>query len=151
MRRIDPSIRLSAFAIDNLLMSALVLFTLIVPALAAGDSNAIRYGVLAVGVLGLLAYFALQWRGVARSGQSIGKRVMGLRVVKVGGDHASVWTILLLRNAVPVIVSAVPVLGQAFALANLAAGLREDGRCLHDHIAGTVVVRAPTRTSGTGS
>jgi uncharacterized RDD family membrane protein YckC len=145
VRRIDPTIRLGAFAIDNLLTSAIILFIAIVPALAAGDSDAIRYAVLALGVLGLLAYFALQWRGVARSGQSIGKRVMGLRVVKVGGDQASVWSILLLRNAVPWVVSALPVLGQVFALANLAAGLRDDGRCLHDHLAGTVVVRAPAR------
>ena len=145
VRRIDPTLRLGAVAIDGLLSSAPILFIMIVPALAAGDSNVIRYALLGVGVLGLLAYAVLQWRGVSRSGQSIGKRVMGLRVVRVSGGRASVWTILLLRNGVPMIVSAVPILGPLFALANLAAGLRSDGRCLHDHIAGTVVVRAAPR------
>ena len=39
-------------------------------------------------------------------------------------------------------ITAIPVAGGIFALADLLFIFREDRRCLHDHIAGTRVVRA---------
>jgi uncharacterized RDD family membrane protein YckC len=141
-RRVDPTRRLIAVAIDSLSLTGIFFFIAIVPGLLAGDSEIVRYALIGVGLLGLCVYSVVQWRGVARSGQSIGKRVMGLRLVRPDGSPVSVWTVVLLRNGVIMLVSAIPIIGGLFGLVNLAFGLRADGRCLHDHLAGTVVIHA---------
>jgi uncharacterized RDD family membrane protein YckC len=96
----------------------------------------------AVGVLGVAGY---QLYLCASTGQSIGKRRMGIRVVLEDGEPASLFHILLLRNLIPglmgyllgLLVPGILLLVDALFI------LRADRRCLHDLIAGTKVVKVP--------
>lgn len=77
-----------------------------------------------------------------RDGQSIGKRVMGMRIVRTDGSRASLRRMLVLRYFVPGLVGAIPYVGWAFSLANPLWIFGEERRCLHDLFCDTMVVNA---------
>jgi uncharacterized RDD family membrane protein YckC len=80
---------------------------------------------------------------VHEHGQSIAKRWLRLRVVRKDGSRAHVVRIVLLRNGVPLVITMVPLLGALFWLVDALFIFRRDRRCLHDHIADTIVIRVP--------
>ena len=75
------------------------------------------------------------------SGQSIGKMLTGLRVVKSDGNSPSLGK-LFLRHFVGYLVTFL-TLGLGF----LPAVLNTSGRTLHDYISGTIVIYGRKRTS----
>ena len=78
---------------------------------------------------------------LARNGQTLGKRWSSIRIVRDSGERASIWRLLFLRYLPIGLLSAIPFLGFLLALANVLLIFRSDQKCLHDHIAGTQVVR----------
>lgn len=88
-------------------------------------------------IFGILQVFLL-----VHDGQSVGKKAMKIAiVVHETHEHPSPFQILFLRGVLPVIPFAIPYLGLALFGLNLAWGLGEEQRCLHDFIAGTDVIR----------
>ncbi len=74
------------------------------------------------------------------SGQSIGKMLTGLRVVRTDGNAAS-FSQLLVRHSIGYLLTIATVgLGFLFSILN------PKGRALHDFLAGTVVVYGQRRT-----
>ena len=87
---------------------------------------------LSLGLLGTQLYL------VSQSGQSLGKRMMGIKVVRADGSPASLGRILFLRNVIPVFA------GFSCGFFHLADALfifNEDRCCLHDKMADTIVVK----------
>ena len=79
---------------------------------------------------------------VSTRGQSLGKRILGLRIVRFGtGAPAGFLHGWLLRAVVPGIISCLPWIGYLFLIVNYCFIFREDRRCLHDLIADTCVVK----------
>lgn len=99
-------------------------------------------GVIVLG-LAMLTLFAVQlWMLVTR-GQTIGKRVLGVRIVGFEDEtNPGFVKVFLLRAVVPAIIGAVPYLGVLFTLTDYCFIFRDDRRCLHDLIAGTKVIKA---------
>jgi uncharacterized RDD family membrane protein YckC len=98
---------------------------------------------LAWGVFGFVLWSVIHGFFIARGGQTIGKRLLGLRVVTVSDGRAADFSRYVVLRALPLTaVSLVPYLGGVLALADALAIFRNDRRCLHDLIAGTRVVRA---------
>jgi len=91
----------------------------------------------------LLALFAVQlWMLVTR-GQTIGKRVLGVRIVSFGDEtNPGFVKVFLLRAVVPALLGAVPYLGIVFTLTDYCFIFRDDRRCLHDLIASTKVIKS---------
>jgi uncharacterized RDD family membrane protein YckC len=77
-----------------------------------------------------------------KSGQTLGKRIVGTRIVMNDGARAGLGRIFVLRMLAPGIIGWVPVIGFLFGVANVLFIFREDRRCLPDHMAGTIVVHA---------
>lgn len=74
-------------------------------------------------------------------GQSIGKRIMGLKTIKVESGRGCDYTSSLIRNLIHLILcSFLPFLGPIIELALVCT--RQDGRRLADMVANTIVVRA---------
>lgn len=74
-------------------------------------------------------------------GQSIGKRLMGIRIVThPDGQKPGFVKAVLLRSFVNSLIGAVPCLGGLYALVDVCFIFQEDRRCIHDQIAGTQVV-----------
>lgn len=87
----------------------------------------------------------LQWTLLIRHGETVGKRLLGLRIARPDGTAASPWQLLLLRPLPFAIVVAVLFSGDygfvfAPVLLLVDVTVRKDGRCLHDLLAGTLVI-----------
>jgi uncharacterized RDD family membrane protein YckC len=90
-------------------------------------------------VVGICALIAIQIYFLSSRGQTIGKMVMNIKIVKVdtnknGGFGANV----LMRGIVNGILTMIPL----YSLVDVLFIFREDRRCIHDMIAGTRVVEA---------
>ncbi|MEJ9230813.1 RDD family protein [Peribacillus butanolivorans] len=70
-------------------------------------------------------------------GYTVGKRMMGIRIVRVDGKKLGIGT-MLLRCLVAGIVYGI-TLGIGFIVSAFMVGLRKDHRAIHDFIAGTYV------------
>jgi uncharacterized RDD family membrane protein YckC len=86
--------------------------------------------------------FGYDWLQHGMWGQTIGKRVMGTKVVTADTRSSISGQAACGRAAVYALVPAVPSVGGLFALINESWLLWDPRRqCLHDKAAGTVVVR----------
>lgn len=79
------------------------------------------------------------------SGQSIGKMLTGLRIVKSDGQETTFYS-LLLRHTIGYLVTAL-TLGTGFLL----SAFSSKGRALHDYIFGTVVIYGKQKIVNTDS
>lgn len=70
-------------------------------------------------------------------GYTIGKRIVGVRIVKVNGEKLGIGS-MLMRTIVAGIVYVV-TLGIGLIISAFMVGLRRDKRAIHDFIAGTYV------------
>lgn len=103
------------------------------------DVNETLHGIVLLS--GLLLLWGAQGYLLLLYGQTIGKKLMRIRIVSAATDEHPNWVkLLLLRGPVAFLLSVVPLVGQLFAIANTFFIFREDRRCIHDLIAGTKVV-----------
>jgi uncharacterized RDD family membrane protein YckC len=93
-------------------------------------------------VLALIAWCIITVWLVATNGQSIGKRLVGIKVVRTDGSPASFARIFLLRNVVNGLPNLLPYVGWLYQLIDPLLIYQESRQCLHDKIADTIVVRA---------
>ena len=103
---------------------------------------------LLMGLASLGVYLGLNAYLVATSGQTIGKRVVGTRVVSVvDGRILSLGRYIGLRMVPISLVGMIPVIGTFLAFIDPLLIFRADRRCAHDLIAGTKVVNVNTAAS----
>jgi uncharacterized RDD family membrane protein YckC len=89
---------------------------------------------------GTVAVWCVQVALLTLRGQTLGKKVLGLRVVDHDGSNPGFVRAVALRQVVPGLLAGVPILGMLFALVDLLCIFGEERRCLHDWLAGTKVV-----------
>ena len=92
--------------------------------------------------LSFVVFLVIQGWLLVQRGQTIGKTLLGLRIVRPDGSRAGPARILGLRYGVGFAIAALPVVGGLYSLLDVLLIFRESRRCLHDQIADTVVVRA---------
>ncbi|WP_437742639.1 RDD family protein [Sorangium sp. So ce302] len=79
---------------------------------------------------------------LARSAQTIGKKTMNIQIVNASdGKPAAFGTIVLRRLLPEAAVAQIPYVGTFLVLVDVLFIFRKDRRCVHDHIAGTRVVK----------
>ncbi|WP_044894807.1 RDD family protein [Bacillus alveayuensis] len=71
------------------------------------------------------------------SGYTIGKKIVGIRIVKVNGEKLG-FGAMLLRTVVASIIYVI-TLGIALIVSAIMVAVREDKRAIHDFLAGTYV------------
>jgi len=96
---------------------------------------------IAITVVALLIWCVITAWLVATNGQSIGKRLVGIKVVRTDGSRASFARIFLLRNVVNGLPNLLPYVGWLYQLADPLLIYQDSRRCIHDLIADTTVVR----------
>lgn len=125
--------RLGASIIDGLLMAACAGLPAAIGAAASMEAA------IAGGVVGYLAIAIYQWYLISTTGQSLAKKWMGIRVVKLDGSLPGFLHGVVLRVwVIGFIAGLVGFVGLIDAL--LIFG--DERRCLHDYIASTKVVIA---------
>jgi uncharacterized RDD family membrane protein YckC len=91
-------------------------------------------------LLSFLAIVIINGYLLYTKGQSVGKMVVGTQIIGLDGRLLSLERIVFLRYMPLQIVAQIPVIGQVIAIIDALMIFNEDRRCLHDLIAGTVVV-----------
>ena len=109
--------RLGAYLIDALLVALCFgpAYYQVVNGQASGAGfNAIS-GIAGFAGLLLVIYNFVQ---LYRHGQTVGKKWVGIRIVRTDGSRAGFGRILGLRAIVPALIGAIPLLGAVFTLAD---------------------------------
>lgn len=137
--------RFWAHLVDSAIVFVPTLLFLVIPILTARSFDAGEGEEQDLDIfLPLSVFFAfvvpiiLQLVVMARTGQSLGKRWRGIRVVRMNGQPISLVRLALLRNLLPVWLSQVTCV---FGLIDTFFIFRDDHRCLHDHLADTQVIK----------
>jgi len=96
-----------------------------------------------ISFVGLVAFVVMHGYLLAKHGQTIGKRLVGTRIVNANDEQLpGLGKLLGLRYGVVALVSLIPTVGSFFGLIDVVFIFRADRRCLHDLIAGTKVINA---------
>jgi uncharacterized RDD family membrane protein YckC len=135
--------RLGGAVVDNLAGAVAIGpgYALMFYGAEARQDALILLGLALVAVLGL-GLAVVQIVLLSTAGQTIGKKVVGTRIVNVDGSPAGFVGAFLLRQVVPGLIAGIPCVGGIFAFVDVCYVFNDDRRCLHDHIAGTKVVNA---------
>jgi len=136
--------RLAAAIVDtviSLLVAVPIMFySGYLRSLAAGDPVSFR-AQLAIAAAMFLAFVLINGSWLAKYGQTVGKRAVGIRIVNVLDDRVpKLSTLLGRRYGLVWLVSLIPVIGTLVGVVDDLLVFRNDRRCLHDLIAGTKVV-----------
>ncbi len=135
--------RLGAAILDGLIASAAALPGLGVwlAGLGGGNDAVLILGFF-IAICGVLAVAGYQWYLISTTGQSIGKKVVGTRIVDFdNGSNPGFVRAVILRLWVPGAIGGVPGIGGCFGLINILWIFGSERRCLHDLIANTRVIR----------
>ncbi len=139
----ERATRLGAAILDGLIFMVMVYIPIIFTAAAVGAAGeeTVSLALVIGGLLTLIGLVAWAWltiRFVLRNGQTIGKKVTGIKVVRSDGTPVSLSRIFWLRNVVNGIISIIPFYG----LIEVLFIFSESRQCLHDKMADTIVIRA---------
>ena len=160
----DRLTRLFAVLIDNVILALCVLpgavllgsafFQIVIDASRGiqPDFTDIEPGRLLLGAaligLGAFSLLIVQIVMLSIRGQTIGKRLLGIRIVRnLDGSNPGFARAWLLRSLVVGLIgmligTLLPMVGNLFPIVNYGFIFRADRRCLHDLIADTKVVKA---------
>jgi len=79
---------------------------------------------------------------VSRNGQTIGKKWLGIKVVRKDGSKATLARIFWLRYLLNTVFMLIPLVGTLYSLIDPLFIFGAAKRCVHDYLADTIVVRA---------
>lgn len=137
--------RLGAAIVDNIiLILPAVVIVMVMVGLGGKQMNsdadlaliwlAILVPILAVVIVNLVL--------LNRNGQTIAKRMLGIKVLRTDGSPCSVLRIIFMRWLPVTLLGALPIIGYASGLIDALMIFGQQQRCLHDLIADTMVVQA---------
>lgn len=147
--------RLLGFIIDTIVTCLFVYLPLVVTGnlqraaaemLSDPDNPFIFYSVAfagmggALSLVGFIVWCVITYILVRRNGQTIAKKLLGIKVVRSDGSKASVGRIFWVRNFIPAVLSVLLV--YIFWLVDHLFIFGERRQCLHDKMADTIVVNA---------
>lgn len=144
----DRGTRLVATILDGIVIAVMVYMPFMVAAIMVGaigratgigkDVGPLFLGIGSLGIVGFIAWCWLTIKYVRSNGQTIGKKILGIKVVRTDGSPISLGRIFWLRNVVNGLISIIPLYGIIDALFIFG----ESRQCVHDKIADTFVVKA---------
>ncbi len=132
-------LRLAGVFIDTLIVALVCvpfLFLFVGTNAAHVDENEVVLAVLAPALL----ISCVQWYLTATSGQTIAKKLLGMKIVLADGSAPGFVHGVLLRSWVMSLIGAVPLVGPLAQLVDPLLIFGAEKRCLHDLIAGTRVI-----------
>ena len=142
--------RLGAVLVDGLVGFAPVgAILLMLPMLMLRGGTSALLILLGIAALTALAVLITQIVLVARHGQTIGKKVLGIRMITSDGDIPSIWRVFFLRWLPFVVVAGVldyvlklRGVGNIVHLVDALLIFQPNRRCFHDLLADTHVIKA---------
>lgn len=136
--------RLLALLVDGLILGALTWILMRVPAMAkllvTRDSGFfdLEWGNLLVG---FPLFLAVNGWCLIQRGQTLGKIVCGLRIVRTDGGKVDPLRMIGLRYGIGYLTTVISGVGYLYAIVDSLLIFRESRQCLHDTIADTKVIK----------
>ena len=138
--------RLASAFIDGVIMILLAVAPVIAfvggwsdyQAKAAAGSYMLTLG---SGVFGIVVYLLVNGYFLAKDGQSIGKKLLGTKIVRTDGSKADFVRIVTRRFLPAQALNLIPMVGILLAVVDVLFIFRASKKCIHDDIADTVVIR----------
>ncbi len=87
-------------------------------------------------------FMSMNYNSLKTNGQTIGKKMMNIRIIGRDNQPMCVDSLLLKRYAPIWLVSLIPVIGPLICMVSALCIFRSSHACLHDDIAGSKVVPA---------
>jgi len=143
----DRGTRLGAAILDSIIFMAMVYLPLLLAFTVSGAAGSLMTGGAPSGMFavaglatlgGFITWCWLTIKYVKLNGQSIAKKLLGIKVVRTDGTPASLGRVWWLRNVVNGLISIIPLYGFIDTLFIFG----ESRQCLHDKLADTIVVKA---------
>jgi uncharacterized RDD family membrane protein YckC len=107
------------------------------------DPFAMMGSMIRASIPGYIAIALIQGWSLHAFGGTLGKKLLGLRIVRTDGSRAGFVRLFFGRGAVAVLPPIIPFLGALFVLLDVLLIFRESRQCLHDQIADTLVIAVP--------
>jgi len=92
-------------------------------------------------VLGFIGILILNLVYLYRSGQTIGKKVLKIKIIRTDYTRAGLARIIFLRYLVMGLLGSIPSIGFITTIADYLMIFGKARRCIHDHVADTIVVK----------
>jgi uncharacterized RDD family membrane protein YckC len=143
--------RLGAVMIDGLIFGLSIVPGLVLLTMVGGTDSSLEFmrqqdraASIGFGLVALLFFGVAVWNCVLlhRRGQTIAKKMLGIRVVRKDGSRCGLARIFFARYLPVTLLGMVPFVGGLVSLVDALLIFRDDRRCLHDEIADTIVVVA---------
>jgi uncharacterized RDD family membrane protein YckC len=143
----DRGTRLGAAILDSVIFMLMVYVPVAFAGLVGGSTaaasgdgrpEAMIVGGVVLAIVGFIVWCWLTIMYVRRNGQSIAKKLLSIKVVRTDGSPVSMGRLIWLRNVLNAVISIIPLYGVIDALFIFG----DSRQCLHDKLAGTIVVKA---------
>ena len=92
-------------------------------------------------VVGQSLFLILNGSLLAKHGQTIGKKIVGVKIVDTQQKSVGLLKLYFLRYLTFSFISQIQLIGSLINLINILFIFGKEKRCLHDRIAGTVVIK----------
>ncbi|MGF1788631.1 RDD family protein [Photobacterium swingsii] len=95
---------------------------------------------LLMAALGFGLYCVVNWKFLSESGQTVGKKILKIKVVYTDCSQATVQDLVFKRYALMLLISYTPWIGGFITMVNVLMIFGKQKRALHDRIANTKVI-----------
>ena len=137
-RKASRGQRLGAAVIDGVVVGVGAMLAAIGGAAASkGDGGMVA---ISIGMLILLGVLVVNCVLLHQNAQTIGKRLLGIKIVRTNGDRIGLGRIIGMRIIPIGLLGAIPYLGSLVSLVDSLMIFGNERRCLHDMIADTIVI-----------
>jgi uncharacterized RDD family membrane protein YckC len=131
--------RFGAALLDGLFGAGLGIFAAIALPMSQKSPLLMNIGI-AIFVTAAIALLAANLIYIHRNGQTLGKKMLGIRVVRSNGDRIDLGRYIGMRWLPITLLGAIPLIGPFISLLNPLLIFRASRKCLHDDIADTIVI-----------
>lgn len=138
-------VRLMAAIVDGLIGAGLGWAVTLIPAVesvvaAQGPVGFGSFNYMSV-LIGLPVFLLVQGVLLLQRGQTIGKILFKLRIVRSDGSKPDAWRLLGLRYGIGIVLNLNAAVASIYGLIDSLLIFRESRKCLHDSIADTQVIK----------
>lgn len=97
---------------------------------------------IGIAILGFAVFAVINLKSLINNGQTIGKKVVGIKIVTMQNELPTLKGNLLKRYAVYFLPGQIPVVGQIFSIVNVLFIFGKEQRCIHDLAGSTKVIKS---------
>ena len=136
-------VRLVASIVDGLIGAAVAWAVFMIPAmrpLMTGEAGFWSFKPASL-ALGIVLFLLIQGWPLVTRGQTLGKMLFKLRIVRPDGSMPEPWRLLGLRYGIGVLMNINAGISMIYALVDSLLIFRGSRKCLHDTIADTKVIK----------